>query len=236
MNKSKVLVILIVLAYIVFVVSQFRGDEFMASSFGAVIYPIIAILYFVAIKKKTLFFSLFLVFYSLSELILFIIDFMPYIYYYYIGNSLVVISYIFLLIEICQSVCVVHVFKNFKIHLVVLTGLNIYIAYILQEVVNPYLEFTNEYILEMSYNIVMLLLLSLSLLNYLYKDNKKTLFLFIGTLCIVFSEVINIAYLYVSQINLLTVLSTSLFLLAFFFLYNQSKLDNDVEQNFLIED
>jgi len=228
MYKSKVLVGLIILSFVLFSVFQFRGNEFIASSFSSVIFPLIAVLYYVTIKPKTLLFGLFLICYSLSELMFFIIDFIPYIYYYFIGNILSMLAYAFLLVEICKFVCGIHVIKNFKIHIIVLIGLNIYIAYILQEALNPHIKMTNEYLVEITYNIVMLLLLSVSLLNYFHKDDKKSLFLFFGSLCIVFSEVINVAYLYVSPKNLLNFISISLFVLAFYFLYEQSKLDSEV--------
>lgn len=225
MRKSKVLIGLIVLVYILFVVFQFKGNEVVASSLSSVIFPLIAVLYCVTVKPKTLYFCLFLISYSLSELIFFITDFIPYAYIYYIGNILSMLAYVFLLFEVCRHVCIKHIIKNFKIHIVVLTGLNVYIAYILQEAINPFLEVTVEYLLEVTYNVVMLLLLSVSLLNYLYKDDKKSLFFFLGALCIVFSEVINVAYLYVSHEDLLNFMSITLFLLAFYFLYQQSKLE-----------
>ncbi len=236
MYKSKVIIGFIVLAYILFVVFQFNGNELMASSFSSAIFPLVALYYFVTVKPKTLFFLLFLVCYSLSELAFYIIDFIPYLYYYFIGNTLSMLSYAFLLVEACKSVCGIHVIKNFKIHIVVLMGLNTYIAYILQEAVNPFLEMTNEYLIEITYNIVMLLLLSVSLLNYFYKEHKKSLFLFLGALCIVFSEVINVAYLYVAHQNILNFISVSLFVLAFYFLYQQSKLIEEPIKEIIIEE
>ncbi|MCF7568176.1 hypothetical protein L3X37_07345 [Sabulilitoribacter arenilitoris] len=225
MGKSKVLIGLIVLSYILFVVFQFKGDEVVASSFSSAVFPLIALFYWVTIKSKNLCFCLFLISYSLSELLFYAIDFIPYIYFYYIGNTLIMLSYAFLLFEVCRYVCIKDVLKNFKIHIIVLTGLNIYMAYILQEAINPYIEMTFEYLLEITYNIVMLLLLSISLLNYLYKDDKKSLFFFFGALCIVFSEVINVAYLYVSHQSLLNFMSVSLFLIASYFLYKHSKIE-----------
>ena len=231
MHKSKVLISLIVLSYVLFVVFQFGGTETIASSFSSIIFPLIAVLYCITVRPKTLYFCLFLISYSLSELLFFTIDYIPYLYFYYIGNTLSMLSYTFLLLEVCRYVCAKHVLKNFKIHIIVLTGLNFYIAYILQEAINPYLEMTLEYMVEITYNIIMLLLLSVSLLNYLYKDDNKSLFFFLGALCIVFSEVINVAYLYVSHQDLLNFMSVSLFILAFYFLYKQSKLElKEVEE------
>ena len=111
-------------------------------------------------------------------------------------------------------------------HLVVLSILNIYLLYVLHAVIDPNLVLETDYYLELTYNIIVLLLLSIALLNYFYKDNKKALYLFLGALCIVFSEVIDIAYIYVDQRCSLNFLATTITLGAFYFLYQQSKLLN----------
>ena len=45
-----------------------------------------------------------------------------------------------------------------------------------------------DYYFELVYNIITLSLLSIALLNYFYRDNQKSLYLFLGVLCLVFSE------------------------------------------------
>jgi hypothetical protein len=112
-------------------------------------------------------------------------------------------------------------------HIVILSALNIYIVYVLLKIVNPYLGFSMEFVVELLYDIVMLLILSASLLNYFYKDNQKSLLLFVGSLCIVFSEVIIIAYMYISEKNLLIFSSSILSILAFYFFYFQSTLEDE---------
>ncbi|MFB9057892.1 hypothetical protein ACFFU9_14190 [Mariniflexile ostreae] len=123
-------------------------------------------------------------------------------------------------------------------HIAVLSALNIYIIYVLQIIINPYIvdseEYVPEYFVELIYNIVMLLVLSLSLINYFYMDNKKALLLFIASLCIVFSEVFNIAYLYVTETNMLNSISSALAILAFFFYYQQSGLENERAKGLVI--
>jgi hypothetical protein len=111
-------------------------------------------------------------------------------------------------------------------HLIVLSALNVYLLYVLHAIINPNLVQENDYYLEFIYNIVVLLLLSIALLNYFYKDNKKSLYLFLGALCLVFSEVMDIAYIYVDQRCFLNFLATTLALGGFYFLYQQSKLLN----------
>ena len=103
---------------------------------------------------------------------------------------------------------------------------------VLQIIVNPYMVMTNEYVIEITYNISMLLVLTSSLLSYLYRDDRKSLLMFLGSLSIVFSEVIGVAYLYVAQQNLLSFLTTSLTLLAFYFYCKQSSLVNEEVNQF----
>ena len=55
--------------------------------------------------------------------------------------------------------------------------------------------------------------------------------MFLGSLAIVFSEVIGVAYMYVAKQDLLNFLTTSLTLLAFFFYCKQSSLIDEEEIN-----
>jgi len=77
------------------------------------------------------------------------------------------------------------------------------------------------------YNLVLLLLLAVSFLNYLEKDCRKSLLLFIGCLAISNSEFILIGYYYLSDIELLNYIATLLNILAFVMFYMQSNLENN---------
>ena len=232
MNKLKVMVSLVLLVYFGFVVFQFNNNEYLANALDAIILPLISIAYFQGNKKPNLYFSVFLICYSVSDLMIFIVDFKPYSYFYYVGNGLYIIAYMALFIKIVKSLSFQHILRNFKLHLIVLTILNVYIAYVLQDIVNPYVGMTNEYFVEIIYNVIMLLVLTASLLNYFYRDDKKSLLIFLGSLSIVFSEVIGVAYLYVAQQNLLNFLVTTLTLLAFYFYFTQSQLRNEEVNQF----
>lgn len=230
MYRLKAVAGFVLLIYVGFIVFQFTSNLYWADILDALILPVITIAYFSTNAKPNLFFSIFLISYSISDLMIFIVDSMPYIYYYFIGNGLYIIAYISLLVKILNSISFTYIIKNFKLHLFVLFALNIYIAYVLQVIVNPYMVLTYEYAMEITYNISMLLVLTSSLLNYLYREDRKSLFLFLGSLAIVFSEVIGVAYLYIAEQNLLNFLSTSLTLLAFYFYCKQSLLANEVNQ------
>ncbi|GAA3589010.1 hypothetical protein GCM10022396_02760 [Flavivirga amylovorans] len=223
--------------YVLFVVYEFNGNETISYCLDCLITPLIALIYVIFAKRKNIFFVLFILCYSISDLLGVVSSYIPEDEIsnfgdleYYIGNSLFIMAYVFLVIKISKSLNLFYVLKNFKIHLVVLTILNIYLVYVLQVILNPNISTPNEYYLEMVYNIVMLLLLSVALLNYFYRDNKKSLYLFIGSLCIVFSEVMQVAYFYIAQRSLLNFISTTLTLVAFYFFYQQSKLLNDLNE------
>lgn len=245
MYKSKVLVSFVLILYVLFVAFEFSGKYDLSFYFDSLIIPAITLIYFFFVKKKNIYFLLFLVFYTIGDLFFLLLDFLPLgeIFLlnnmdYYIGNSIFIMAYMFLFIKIIKSVCIFHIIKNYKIHLLVLTVLNAYLIYVLQVIVKPNVLISMGYYFELIYNIVTLLLLSVGMLNYLYRDNQKALYLFLGVLCLVFSEVIDIAFIYISQRSVLSILATSLSLVAFLFLFEQSKLLNKSreEENYMAVD
>ncbi|MBP0905183.1 hypothetical protein ACFSKN_17825 [Mariniflexile gromovii] len=227
MNKSKVLVILALLLYILSVIFQLRSEDIIANALKSIILPVVTVLYFVTVNKKSLFFTLFLVLFSLSELMIFIAPYISHDFYYYVANGLYILAYAFLTIEVLKSISLSYSLKNYTIHILILTILNIYIIYVLQGIIAPYVVDANEYYFELAYNIIMLILLSVTLINYFYRDNVKALYLFLGSLCIVFGEVIWVAYTYITARNFLQVISTTLFLFSVYFFYKQSKIEPD---------
>ncbi|WP_298533487.1 hypothetical protein [uncultured Algibacter sp.] len=163
-----------------------------------------------------------------------------YEYDYYIGSALYIIGYALLFFKVIKEISLKYVLRNFKIHLIVLSALNIYLIYVLQFIVKSELEYKFQYHTELIYNIVTLMLLSGALLTYFYRDNKKSLYQFIGALFIVFSEVLDIAYNYIDQRALLNIIGTTLALCAFYFFYQQALLKHsakvDNEQFALMND
>ena len=233
MNKSKVLVSFVLIFYALFVFFEFSGKYNLSFYFDTLLIPLITLIYILFVKRKSVYFLLFLVFYTVGDLSVLFLDFVPFDensvfsnFQYCITNSMYIIAYIFLFIKIIKSVCLKHILKHFKIHLIVLTALNVYLIYVLQLIVKPNLDIEMDYYFELIYNLVTLLLLSMALLNYFYRDNQKSLYLFLGTLCLVFSEVIDIAFIYIAQKSILSFLATTLSLVAFYFLFQQSKFLN----------
>lgn len=233
MHKSSFFVALTTITYLLYVFFQFMGNDMAATYSSSLIFPSVALIYFIYAKRKNLYFSLFLILFSASELLDLVEDYMSYEVYYYLGNVLYILAFLCLLIKVAKLISFKVLFKNFKLHLIVLGLLNVYIMYVLKRIiVDPYVVSTGEFLVEHSYNLVLLLLLSASLINYLYSENKKSLFIFLGSLCLVFSEVLFVAYSYISEMDALGFMSTTLALIAIYFYFQQAKLSNEISDHF----
>jgi hypothetical protein len=195
------------------------------------ILPLLTVLYCISGKTKSSYFFYFLVFYSLAE---FTGVFSYFAYYsvivdnmlYYGGNLCYISAYVFLILEVMKSISIKTVVKRFPVHLIILLVLDIYSVYLVSEIAvkSDYLSGMMDYIIEIVYNMVVMLLLTVTLLNYISRDSKKAMNLLLGALCIVFSEVIQVAYFYVSDKNILNVTYSVLLIFAFCFFYIQSNM------------
>lgn len=236
MKIAKILIGLILMIFLLFIFFELIGNKLVALHLKSIISPVIAITYFIITKKRALFYALFLILYAMGDMVYLVVYYFNFsdMFRYLSGNILYISSYGCILLLIFKSISWKHVFKNFKLHFVILMMLNLYIIYVLNIITIPNFENSSAYILEIVYNLVILSLLSLSLLNYFYRDNIKSLYIFIGSLCIVFSEVITLAYWYITSLELLSILSALLMLLAFYFFYKQSNL-HEIQETDIIE-
>ncbi|TYB79657.1 hypothetical protein [Bizionia myxarmorum] len=239
MKQTNIVLFFIIALCVAFTFFQISGKEYLSNMSKALIAPLFTVLYFINVQERSRYFMLFLLVFSFSELSVFVeysavFGKLKRNLVYVIGNSLYIVAYCFLIAEVFKTINVRNVLKNYFIHIIVLMVLSIYISYVLLTIVNPRFTYTEEslIIIELVYNIVMLLLLMVSIISYFYNDNKKTLFLFLGSICIVFSEVIQIAYFYVTDQDVLNIVQTLLFVMAFTFFYFQSKVKNKKVQFF----
>lgn len=219
--KNKILVALIAVSYLLFVLLDLGHKSEGAHMVISFSLPLIAYFYFSTIKEKSFFFSLFLYLFALSEFLSLFSNYIPSKIDYYVGNSIYIMAYFFLLIEILKPIDLKYILRNFKLHSVVLIVLSIYVLLVLQNVMEPKII---DYIFEFVYNTLVISLLSCALINYFYHDDKKSFYLFLGALFIVSCEVIAVAYLYISEQCVLGIMSQTLKLIAFYFLYQQSRL------------
>ncbi len=144
--------------------------------------PIVTVFYLFKVKNKPTFLSLFLITYSISDIINFFDQESYNEYMYFLCNGLYMLSYVFLFLELNKTVNMKEILKKFPIHFAVLTLLNIYIVFVMATIINPitfetdHIEFVR--IFEHVYNIILLGLLSMSFFNYLLNENTKPCFCF----------------------------------------------------------
>ncbi|MCB0383401.1 MAG: hypothetical protein KDD05_08925 [Psychroserpens sp.] len=241
MNIGKFLGILILGLSIFFLGLQFKGLEVQAAGVRALAVTLLLFMYVLRIKNKHPLFLMFLIFFVASEILNFVTwiiepDILPEIdYYYYIGNLLYIIAYLFLIARITFGLNFKKAFMKFPIQIALLMVLGLFFVYFVSDTTRKELT-TNEYYLELLYNSVVMFLMAIALVNYMYRDDKKSMNLLIGTICILFSEVIQLAYFYIADFNLLNVLCSMFLVFAFLFFYLQSRLKHAKIKDYLHQD
>lgn len=187
----------------------------------AFILPFFVYLYFTESDIKSKFFALFLISCAFAECVNAIIYLEPYVLYR-VSSLAYIFGYINLLIHIAKGFNLKRLFIKYKVPIVVLTIFNGYLIYILNQMIlaDTTIEvYTLNFLMECIYNVCILLVLSFSLLNYLYHDTKKGLLLFFASVCIVFSEVVKVAYVFVSSEYILNVIYSIFLIVGFSLVY-----------------
>ena len=232
MRKRNILLSFIIVLAIVFVGLQIFEQQYIAGYVRPIILPLLVLSYCLVNKERSSNFFFFLLFYSIAELSALFNYYAQYSkvvdnLLYYGGNILYITAYTFLIIEIFKSINIKRIFNRFTTYILVLVVLDIYSIILVTDIAikSEILFGVYDYLIEIIYNTVIMLLLSITLINYISKHTKKAMNLLIGALCIVFSEVIQVAYFYVSDQNILSIVYSILLVLAFTFFYIQSNLD-----------
>ena len=240
MQKTKTLLGLIIVLAISFIFFQVLNQNEIVDIVRSFILPLVTILYYLKTKDSKSNFFYFLFVYSISEFIgvfsyfaydsFIISDIM-----FYSGNLLYITAYIFLILEVLKSMNLKGIFRRFSVHIAILFAFDIYSVVLVSEieVQSDDLIGLVDYTLVILYNTVIMLLLTVTLVNYLSRDSKKAMNLLLGALCIVFSEVIQGAYFYVSNdMTILSVVYSILLIIAFYFFYLQSSMSYEKEKNY----
>ena len=145
----------------------------------------------------------------------------------YGANYLIIATYLSLIIFLVKDLEIKKIFKDFKLPMIVLVVFNVYIIYALNEMIleDPKVETSSlEFVTNVIYNVFIQLVLSLALIHYLYHQTKQSLLLFLASVCIVFSEMVQVAYLFISSEQILEIIYSMLMGLGFYFLYVYIKI------------
>jgi len=231
MQKRKILLGFVIVLAITYIGLQIFEQQIIAGYVRPIILPLLTLSYCLVNKERSSNFFYFLLFYSIAELLSLFNYYAQYSYLvdnilYYGGNILYISTYAFLIIEILKSMNVKRIFNRFTTYILILVALDIYSIILVTDIAikSEVLFGVYDFLIEIVYNTVVMLLLTITLINYISKHTKKAMNLLLGALCIVFSEVIQVAYFYVSEQNILSIVYSILLVLAFTFFYIQSKL------------
>jgi len=230
MLVNKILKVVLLLLGVVYIVLQGFALEGEGAAVSALILVLLTVLYCKWTEKKTIYFFWFLVIFALAQLLSYWayyrseleIDQIDYIYY--IANMLYIISYLFLIIKILSQLDFKTVFLELPIPIFILIVLDIFCVSIVSGTTENVLSIY-EYSLEFAYNAVIMVLLSVALINYMYRNDNKSMLFLLGSICIVFSEIIQLAYYYILPDHNLSFIYSFFYVVAFLFLYLQSQLD-----------
>lgn len=234
MNISKFLGIILIVLSILFLGLQVFDRELDAYGVKAIAMSLLVVLYFVTVKKKHLLFALFLVTYAVAEVYNYFSygihapDHLNYEIHYLVCNAIYAIAYLFLIFRILSLMNLKKALLKFPFQSLLLFALGIFVVYMIQDLSEPEVMLDYELEVEIIYNTVIMVLVCLALINYMYNDSRKSMNILIGCMCIIFSEVFQIAYYYIVSYNVAVSVAYSFFLvLAFVFFYYQSKLVNE---------
>lgn len=238
MKRGKLLISIALGLSLLFVALIFFKQYILSDLVRCLVLPWVLFYATITFKRKNAFYY-FLLFYTVGELI-------GLSYYtthvtnlindtvYFGANSCFVIAYAFLIYYIFKLIDAKHLIEKLSLYIIILLALDIYCVVLVTNIaVESYQLFSiYDYILELSYNTIIMLLLTVALLNYISKDSKKAFLLFLGALCIVVSEITQVAYFYVSEIHYLQVLYSILLILAFMLFIRQYKLSHEAPSIF----
>lgn len=230
---NKILKIGLIATCILFIVFQVLGMDIYAAAARAISVLFFVAIYTVSVKNKRMYFYLFLISFGIGE----IINYSSYFstidystqpdYFYFAANFFYIFSYILLILNMLQGVNLKEVALKFWPHILVLIVLDIFCVLMVTDTAKNALSYHSYYLLELTYNGIIMALLTVAMVNYMYKNTEKSMNLLLGTIFIFFSEVIQTAYFYISDIKMLNVLCSLFLVFAFLFFYLQSQIISD---------
>ena len=83
-----------------------------------------------------------------------------------------------------------------------------------------------QLMIEILYNIVLMLLISLALLNFFSRSTAKSMYLLLGAACLVFSEILVVADMYIDNMTIFNNTYSFLFVAGLFFVFKQAFLEH----------
>lgn len=222
--KSKSLLIFkytILLLSLAYVVSFYMQWVYIEAYSKALCILVFSMFYFKHSKRKHLLFGGALAVFALTELpkIYFKFDYSQFSVY---TNITAILGYIMLIAYIYSYLDFFKLLKKFWLHSVFLVIISAYIVYTLNGIIfngQNIKKFSSHYITESIYNVCIMWLMSLSFLNFLYHDNKRSFLLFIISIFFCLAEIIQVPFLFLADQTALRVSYTFMYIAGYYFVY-----------------
>jgi len=228
MLVNKILKVVLLLLGITYIALQGFTMEQEGDAVSALTFILLTWLYIGWTKHKSKLFVAFLLIFTSAHILSYLSWFQAPLedgepdYSYYIGNILSIISYSLLIVKMFLQLNFKTVFAQLTVPVVILVILDVFCVTLISSTTESAFTYY-EYALEFTYNAVVMTLLSFALINYMYRNNYKSMLFLLGSIFIVFSEIIQLAYYYIlSDANLGYIYSFFL-VIAFIFYYLQSQ-------------
>lgn len=226
---QRVIKLSLILLATFFLVLNISKSELYASGVAALCLLLLLFVYYKYTTKKARekYFMLFLVLFTLGQLIsfagwLFDITYKLVDISYYLANILFIASYVALIIQVLQHMNLKEIVSRFPVSISILIVLDVFCVYLISATAKGQLDMAS-YVLEFTYNGIIMMLLSVALISYMYRSDNKSMLFLVGSIFIMFSEMIQLAYYYISDANNLNIIYSIFLVLGFLFLYFQSQ-------------
>ncbi|WP_040279965.1 hypothetical protein [Psychroserpens damuponensis] len=239
MKLSKILGLILLLLSILLLSLELNNLEQSAIGVKAIAMCLLILLYTIVVVKRNKFFMLFLLTFTVALCLDYFSYDVVWSYnqidvYYVVCNGLYVLAYIFLTLRIFYLINVIKSTTKYPIQTLSLMFLGVFVVYMITDLTTSNSDSVDVNIVQIIYITVIVFMMCLSVMNYIYNDSKKSMILLSGTVMIVFSEVIQMAYYFLTDLqNALNIIYSFLTITAFAMFYFQSKLQP--KQHVLVE-
>ncbi|RLJ64295.1 hypothetical protein CLV86_1411 [Lacinutrix venerupis] len=238
MSKQSKFIILSMAIILIIVLLDVFGFSTISYNLELMFVPVLALFYFFKKGAKSITLILFFLCYTVGELVSMFLYNPDENIYYYLCNISYIIAYFFLILYVVNGLNFKVIFKKYLFYFIVLLLLSIYILYFFINLVKP-INFESQldvavHIVEFVYNLSLVVLLSLSFLNYIHNNIRKYLVLFLSCFLIAFSEFILITYYFIDEDIVLDYMSTVFFFFGVSLLYSHILIAPEEETNSLL--
>lgn len=210
-----------------FSISGLLSFDKVNASIRLLFFPVLIIYYYKVPSYNSKYLLFFLIFFAFAEICYYFAVILKILNpFSYLGNIALSLGYTSIITLIFSRLNIKLLIKRFTIQILILGALGIYLFFELNEMVfSGYGGVENvptiDYITNLYYNFIIILLLGVSLLNYFYHDSVIALKLLLACVILIFSEFVQTAFYFIETQEILSKIYIVLLAISYFifFLY-----------------